>query len=256
MESDIKFIRRDIITSCYRGGGHIGGSLSIVEVLYVLYKHYLNNKRNDFILSKGHAVPALYAILKHFGIISKKEYQSYGSVGTNLIQHPSILVRGIEYSSGALGNGLSVGIGMALANRLDGKTIEKVFVLLGDGELNEGSVWEGLTYIASKRMTNIIALLDKNNLQASAQTKKFIKTDKLVKAIKALGWKIISVDGHNINAINQAIISTTGSSRPCFIVLNTIKGKGVSYMESNISWHHRRVTEEEYKGAIKELSEK
>lgn len=253
MHENLKAIRRDILKSCYQGGGHIGGSFSIVEVLYVLYSDFLKADQDDFILSKGHAVPALYAILKHFGILSQEKYDSYGRSGTHLIQHPSILVPGIKYSSGALGNGLSVAAGMALSNKLANNT-SNVFVLLGDGELNEGSTWEGFSYIGSKQLSSVIAFLDKNNLQASDKTKKFLKTDKLIRAVRSLGWKMVSVDGHNVNEIKRTTTQAIQFNKPCLIVLNTIKGKGVSYMENNVSWHHRKPTKEEYEIGIKELT--
>lgn len=247
---ELSNIRRDIVSSIYRGGGHGGGALSIVEVLYVLYRYYLVDNRNDFILSKGHAVPALYAVLKFFNIITMEQYDSYGNLGTKLIQHPSIIVEGVKYSSGALGNGLSVGIGMTLANRVL-KNKKKVYVVMGDGELNEGTAWEGFMYAGSKKLNNIIALIDHNKLQASDKTKSIIKTNNLIKAIKSLGWKVVNVDGHDVNAIKSLLDNEY--RRPLAVILDTTKGKGVSFMENDVTWHHRKPTEEEFNLALREL---
>lgn len=248
---DLKEIRKSILKSCYMGGGHIGGSLSIVEILYVLYKDFINNDKNDFILSKGHAAPGLYSVLRFFSYISKKEYESYGTFGTKLIHHPSVLVNEVRYSSGALGNGLSVGVGMALANKVL-KSSKKVFVVMGDGELNEGTAWEGFIYAGSKRITNLVAIIDHNGLQSSDKTNRLIKTKYLIKGIKSLGWKVVSINGHDTNAIKSAL--NNKYKKPLALVLNTVKGKGVSFMENDVTWHHRKPTEEEYNLAISELS--
>lgn len=249
--SDIKQIRRDILTSIYKAGGHGGGALSIVEVLYVLYKYFLSEERNDFILSKGHAVPGLYAVLKFFNVISETEYSSYGEFGTKLIHHPSVALHGITYSSGALGNGLSVGIGMALANKLL-QNEKKVYVVMGDGELNEGTAWEGFMYAGSKNVRNIIAIIDKNGLQSSDKTKNLIKTNNLIKGIRALGWKVINVNGHDIGEIKSVLDKEY--KKPLALILNTVKGKGISFMENDVTWHHRKPTEDEFNLALNELS--
>lgn len=247
----IKTIRRDIIRSCYEGGGHIGGALSIVDVLYVLYSSYLKDNENDFILSKGHAVPAQYAILHFKGIISDEEYASYGHFGTALIHHPNFRVNGVLYSSGALGNGISVGVGMALANkRLRNK--RNVYVLMGDGEINEGTAWEGFAYAGSHQINNLVGIIDHNGLQASDETANLLNTSRLIKGIGGLGWKIVTCDGHDIAAISNCL--RLPHKQPLLVVLNTIKGKGVSFMENDVTWHHRHPTEEEYCTAMKELS--
>lgn len=250
-KTDLKLIRREIIDSLYRGGGHVGGALSIVEILYVLHRYYLVEDKNDFILSKGHAVPALYATLKFFGILSESEYKSYGTFGTKLIHHPSVTLEHIKYSSGALGNGLSVGVGMALANKVL-QNDKKVFVVMGDGELNEGTAWEGFMYAGSKGVKNIVAIIDKNNLQASDKTKNLIKTTNLIKGIKSLGWKVINISGSDVDEIKNVLDKSY--KRPVAIILNTVKGRGISFMEDDVTWHHRKLTEDEFKLAMKELS--
>lgn len=253
---ELKELRRKIITLCYQAKvGHIASSLSCIDVLYVLYKRFLNKQQNDFILSKGHAAPALYTILNKFGYLNDVDYSKYGTYGSKLTSHPTYLIPGIQYSSGALGLGLSVGIGMGLANKINGQNNRKVFVLMGDGELNEGSVWESFVFAGNKKMNNLIVIIDKNNLQASDFTKNIIKTDPLIRAIKKLGWEIIKVNGHDINqvylAIDQAIVH---SIKPVAIISQTTKGKGVSFMENNPAWHHRIPSELEYQQAIRELS--
>lgn len=247
----VRAIRRKIIQSCYGNGGHIGGALSVVDALYVLYRDLLADGQNDFIFSKGHAVPALYAVLNYTKIISDEEYASYGCFGTNLIQHPSSQVAGITYSSGALGNGLSVGLGMALAN-LQLQNDRKVYVVMGDGEINEGTAWEGFMYIGSHQVSNVVGILDHNGLQASATTEELLKTRTLINGIQGLGWHVVEVDGHDIEAITSRL--SRSYRKPVLLVLNTIKGKGVSFMENDVTWHHRHLTEEEYKSAIKELA--
>lgn len=252
---EIKILRRKIITQCYIAkAGHIASSFSCLEILYTLYKNFLTDRKNDFILSKGHAAPALYSVLNHFGYLRDSDYSLFAKYPGILTTHPTHLIPGVQYSSGALGLGLSVGIGMALAKKVK-KTKGKVFVLMGDGELNEGSVWEALMYAGSKKINNLIIIIDNNNLQASDQNDKIIKTKPLLMAIQKLGWGIHWVEGHNINAINTLIDKTfTNQQKPIAIIAKTTKGKGVSYMENETTWHHRIPNEVEFKQAIAELS--
>lgn len=252
---DLIALRRRIVTMCYGAKmGHISSALSCVDILYVLYKNFLDKDQNDFILSKGHAAPGLYVILNHFGYISDNDLNKFGTFGSILTSHPTCLIPGIQFASGALGLGLSVGVGMSLANKLKGIVDRKTFVLIGDGELNEGSVWESLIFAGHKKIENLIVILDKNNIQASDYSKNIIKTEPLIKAIKRLGWNMVSVDGHNPENILVTINSVFDSKRPTLIVANTIKGKGVSFMENNPLWHHRQPTEDEFKMAIADLS--
>lgn len=253
--TDLVNLRRKIVTICYRAKmGHISSALSCVDILYVLYKNYLNNSQNDFILSKGHAAPGLYVVLNHFGYLDDDSLNKYGTFGSILTSHPTGLVPGIQFASGALGLGLSVGTGMCLANNLKGNKDRKTFVLIGDGELNEGSVWESFMFAGSKKVKNLIAILDKNNVQASDYSKNIIKTIPLIKSIKKLGWNVAEVDDHNPEKISNIIDSVFDSKKPTLIVVNTVKGKGVSFMENNPAWHHRQPTEDEFKKAITELT--
>lgn len=252
VHADVLELRRKIISLCYKSGGHLGGSLSCVDALYALYCAVMNSG-DDFILSKGHAAPALYAVLNFIGKLPDDIYRTYGSEGTLMIQHPSHYIDGIIYSSGALGNGLSVGVGMKLSKNLSNEN-GRVFVLMGDGELNEGTVWEGLMYAAKTRPGGLVVLVDNNKLQASSSTDSIIPLNPLFSAIEELGWKVEYIDGHDHNAIvkTSSRIHHLGE-KPVMIVLDTVKGKGVSFMEDDVSWHHRSLSENEYEAAIKEL---
>ncbi len=253
--ADLIKLRRRIVTMCYRAKmGHISSALSCVDVLYVLYKNFLNKNHNDFILSKGHAAPGLYVVLNHFKHLKDAELDKFGTLGSALTSHPTCLVPGIQFASGALGLGLSVGVGMSLANKIKGIKNRKTFILIGDGELNEGSVWESLIFAGNNSMKNLIVVLDKNNIQASDYSKNIIKTDPLIKSIKKLGWNTVFTDGHDTEKILTTINSVFNSQKPTLIITNTIKGKGVSFMENDPAWHHRNPTEEEFNLAIKELT--
>lgn len=247
-------LRKKLISLCYDNGGHLGGSLSCLDILYVLYSKVIT-PNDDFIMSKGHAVPALYTVLNHMNIIPDTIYKTYGKKDTLMIQHPSHHIDGITYSSGALGNGLSVGIGMRLAKNVL-QDPGRVFVLMGDGELNEGTVWEGLMYAGKIHPSNLVAMVDYNKLQASASTQDIIPSQPLFDAIEKLGWNVKYADGHNHNAIMDALAANDDKSNgPVLIVFDTIKGKGVSFMENNISWHHRQMSIDEYSAALKELDD-
>lgn len=253
-EKIVKLIKQIVIQIVAQGSGHLGGSLSCIEMLYVLYQDYLGENQNDFILSKGHAVQGQYAVMKFFGKLTDKDLSTYGKYRTNLLHHPSVKVPGISYSSGALGNGLSVGIGMALSNNLDGND-RKVFIVVGDGELNEGTAWEGLMYAGAKKIRNLIVLLDWNGLQASDFTNNLIPTTPMLSAIRSLGWTVKTGDGHNISDIRKLLKTSVNNRKPVFIALKTTKGKGVSFAENVVSWHHRDLSIEELKKAQKELDE-
>ncbi len=187
VRTDTRELRRKIVSLCYKNGGHLGGSLSCIDALYVLYCKIMKNE-DDFILSKGHAVPALYAVLNFTGRLPDSVYKTYGKADTPMIQHPSHHLDGITYSSGALGNGLSVGVGMKLSKNLSGDT-GRVFVLMGDGELNEGTVWEGLLYAAKSRPGGLIAMVDNNKLQASSNTNILFRPSHCSTPLRSLAGK-------------------------------------------------------------------
>ena len=238
--------------------GHPGGSLSCVDILTVLYKKVLNvpldwdkspnfKQRDRFVLSKGHASAALYATLAHCGYFSKDLLMGFRVLGSKLQGHPSSRVNlpGVEVSTGSLGQGLSIGIGLALALRLD-KIKSKVFVLMGDGEMQEGSVWEGLMNAHHQKLNNLVIIIDKNNLQIDGSTDE-------VKSLEPL-YEVSSIDGHNFDEIEHALMNAKKSDKLCAIIANTTKGKGVSFMENNVSWHGKAPKDEELNKALEELN--
>ncbi|MFB0564482.1 MAG: transketolase [Candidatus Aminicenantaceae bacterium] len=240
---------------------HIGSSFSIVEILVALYFKILkvspedpfNKERDRFILSKGHACPAFYAVLHERGFLTKDELNGFAINEGLLEQHPSLdLKHGIEITSGSLGHGLSIGAGMALAGKLD-KANYKVYALLSDGELNEGSTWEAMMFANQHTLNNLIAMVDCNKIQALGHTKDIIDLNPINKKWENFGWHVKQVNGHNFNQIFKAF-NTLHRDKPNVIILQTVKGKGVSFMEDNVLWHYRPPDEEEYARAIKELS--
>ena len=246
--------------------GHPGGSLSCVDILAVLYKKVLNvplewdkspnfKQRDKFVLSKGHASPALYATLANCGYFSKDLLMGFRMLGSKLQGHPSSRTKlpGIEVSTGSLGQGLSIGIGLALAMRLD-KIKSKVFVLLGDGEMQEGSIWEGLMHIHQQKLSNLVVIVDKNNLQIDGTVQEIKSLDPLDEKLRAFGFEVTEIDGHNFDEIEQALMNAKKSDKLCAIIANTIKGKGVSFMENNVSWHGKAPKDEDLKRALEELN--
>lgn len=251
----LNHIRRKIIDSCYTAkNGHIASSFSVVEAVHGLYNFYAGDiDKFYFLLSKGHAAPCFYSVLNDFDIITDKEFSSFCKFKSSLTAHVSHYVPGVIVSSGALGMGLSIGIGICLANKIEGNR-KKVFVLLGDGELNEGSVWESLIYCGGKKIKNIVCLIDNNKLQASKRTSDIIDSELLFSGIKSLGWELVRVDGHDLDEINKMYLYAASCSHPLAVVLDTVKGKGVSFMENDINWHHRQISDEEYLIALNELA--
>lgn len=260
-----KKLRREIVSMIHNAkSGHPGGSLSTIELLTVLYTksmiqfpeceknpNYVN--RDRFILSKGHASAALYAILAHCGYFPESELMGYRKLGTKLQGHPSCkLLKGVEVSTGSLGQGLSMACGMAMGLRLD-KIDSKIFVYLGDGELQEGSVWEAVMNAAHHKLKNIIAIVDRNKLQIDGCTEEVKAVGCVTSKFKAFGWETIKIDGHNIEEIYSAIEQAKVNDKPTVIVANTIKGKGVSFMENNAGWHGKFPSDEQLELALKEL---
>ena len=246
--------------------GHPGGSLSCVDILAVLYKKILNvpvewdkspnfKNRDKFILSKGHASPALYATLANCGFFPKDLLMGFRMLGSKLQGHPSSRAKlpGIEVSTGSLGQGLSIGIGLALAARLD-KLKSKVFVLLGDGEMQEGSVWEALMNASHQKLTNLVVIIDKNNLQIDGDVREIKSLEPLDEKLKAFGFEVIEIDGHNYDEIENALSEAKKSNKLCAIIADTIKGKGVSFMENNASWHGKAPKDDELNKALEELN--
>lgn len=260
-----KQVRKDIISMIFNAkSGHPGGNLSAVEILSTLYlkcmKHYPDwNKNPDFkkrdrlILSKGHASACLYSVLARCGYFDVEELMTFRKVGSRLQGHPSAKhLCGVEVSTGSLGQGLSIACGVALGLKLD-KIESNVFVYMGDGELQEGSIWEGVMNASHHKLDNLIAFVDKNNLQIDGCTRDIKNMEPLDEKFKAFGWATVIIDGHNPAEIFSAVEKAKSMPKPTVIIANTVKGKGVSFMEDNAGWHGKAPNADEYKLALAEL---
>jgi transketolase len=243
------------------GSGHPGGSLSIVEILVYLFiekikrsrENALDENRDRFILSKGHGVPALYAILSEVGIINENELLTLRKLNSPLQGHPDrVKFPYVEASTGSLGQGLSIGLGMALGSKLK-KSDFKVYVLIGDGELQEGQIWEAILKAPSLKLDNLIVFLDYNKLQLDRSINETTPLEPLFDKIKSFNWDVYEIDGHNFNDIEKVLENLKTNGKPKFIIAHTIKGKGVSFMENNNEWHGVAPTKEEALKAIKEI---
>ncbi len=256
---DSKLIRKDILyLSHLANSSHIGSSLSIVEILLAVYKFFIGTKLKKknftdftFILSKGHACLALYCVLCKFGFISRKTLYTYGKKNSILMQHASHKVPGIKVSTGSLGHGLPIGAGIALSAKLSKKN-KKVVVLISDGELDEGSTWESILFASHHRLKNLIIIIDYNKLQSLTLVKDTLAVEPLAEKFKAFGCNTKVVNGHDITRIKK-LISLNVSNKPLVIIANTIKGKGISFMENKISWHYKSPNKDELNLALKEL---
>ena len=263
-EEIAKRIRREVLEIIYRTKSpHIGCSLSMVDILVVLYFRTLSVKpenpddpnRDRFILSKGHGCPALYVTLFQRGFIDKNIIAGFAKDGGTLETHPTRNIPwGIEVSSGSVGHGLSIGAGMALAAKYDQKSY-RVFVLLGDGELDEGSNWEAIMFASHHKLDNLVAIIDRNQLQIMGSTSEVLNLEPLGEKWRSFGWETREVDGHNLGELIETFQSIPlQKGRPSCIIANTIKGKGVSFMENELRWHDKYPNDEEYKKALEELS--
>ena len=257
-------IRRHVIEMLYRAkSGHPGGSLSAVDAIVALYIDHMNHNprepndpdRDRFILSKGHSVPALYAVLAECGYFSVKELKKLREMDCMLQGHPVCLhVPGIEASTGSLGHGLSFANGVALAGRLDKKDYN-VYVMLGDGETGEGQVWEAAAVASHYRLDRLTALIDRNFLQIDGKTEDVLRLESVRDRWSSFGWNVIEINGHNMREILIALDKADHHERqPSVIVLNTVKGKGVSFMENNVDFHGVPPNEMEYNLAMEELN--
>ena len=251
-------IRRSVIEQSKRAGvGHIGSSLSIADLMAALFGQVLriddaeDPDRDRFILSKGHAALALYAALHRTGRISEQELNSYCTDGTMLAAHPEPALAGVDFATGSLGQGLSIGVGAALAARMQGSN-RRAFVLISDAECNEGSVWEAAMFAAHHRLSNLVAILDLNAQQALGYTEDVLRLDDMPSRWRAFGWDVHEVPGHDPDAIAAAIEGLEGD-RPHLLIADTTFGKGVSYMESRIEWHYWPMSDEQYEQALSEL---
>ncbi len=247
----IKKIRKDILERTFVAkSSHIGSCLSIVEILYSLY--FLIKKKNDsFILSKGHAALALYSILYQKKILNKKIFKTYGKDNTVLMSHISHKVKGVEFSTGSLGHGLPFALGKALYFKSKNLK-QKVFVLLSDGELNEGTTWEALIFASHHNLDNLIIIIDYNKIQSLGKIKNILKIEPLEKKITSFGAKVFSCDGHDINQLKRKFL-VNNFKKPKVIIAHTIKGKGIKFMENNNLWHYKNPNEKEFKIALKQI---
>ena len=260
-----KEIRRDIIEEVYNASsGHPGGSLSVTDILTVLYFNQMNinpDKPNDenrdrLILSKGHCCPALYATLANRGYFDKELLKSFRKIDGLLQGHPDMKkIPGVDMSSGSLGQGLSAANGMALASKLDKKGF-RVYCIVGDGEIEEGQIWEAAMTSSHYKLDNLCIIVDNNNLQIDGQVKDVMNVYPIDEKFKSFGFETINIDGNNIEEIIEALQKAKiTKGKPTAIIAKTIKGKGVSFMEDNVSWHGKAPSEEEYNKAILELGD-
>ena len=259
-------IRKDVIQMTYNVGGigaHIGGSLSLCEIMAVLYLKILHfdpqaparEDRDRFIISKGHGVMAQYAVFKQLGMITQEELYNFKKEGSWLTAHPIMAPeRGIEFSTGSLGQGLGLGIGTAIALKKKGNLTSRVYVVLGDGECDEGSVWEGVLSAAQHGLDNLTVIVDKNGLQFDDKTTEIISLEDMEAKWKSFGWAVKSVDGHDVCALTDALLEK--HDRPYAVIANTVKGKGVSFIENVAKWHLGRLSKEQYEQAMAEQEEK
>ncbi|MEL1133617.1 transketolase [Desulfitobacterium sp. THU1] len=258
-------IRQDIITMLVPAkSGHPGGSLSAADILTVLYYHEMNVKPEDpqwaerdrFVLAKGHAAPVLYAALAEKGYFPKEEMMGLRQTGRILQGHPDMKkVPGVDMSTGSLGQGLSAANGMALAGKLDKKDF-RVYVVLGDGEMAEGQVWEAAMAAAHYKLDNVTAILDYNGLQIDGTTDSVMSSDPLTDKWQAFGWHVLEVDGNDIEELLAALAEAKKvKGKPTILIARTIKGKGVSFMENQVGWHGNAPNAEQAEQALKELRE-
>ena len=255
-------LRRNVVKMTYTAGsGHPGGSLSEIEILTALYFRVLRHDphnpgwpdRDRFILSKGHACPGLYATLARCGYFPEEELWSFRTIDSRLQGHAHTMTPGVEMNSGSLGQGLSFGIGDALAARIDGKG-RRTYVLLGDGECDEGQVWEAAMAAAHYKLDQLTAFIDRNRIQNDRFTSEVMELEPLGAKWRAFGWKVLEIDGHSIPQVLDALAKARRTrGRPAVIIGHTVKGKGVSFMENNPDFHGRAPTKDEYEQAMREL---
>jgi transketolase len=251
-------IRRSIIEESYRAHvGHIGSALCIADVLAVLFGKVLHldgaNDRDRFALSKGHAALALYAALAATGRMSAEELATFCSDGTPLGAHPEHVVSGVDFSTGSLGQGLSIGAGAALGARLQGSD-RRSFVLISDAEMNEGSVWEAAMFAAHHRLGRLVAILDLNGQQALGYTRDVLDLEPVADRWRQFGWSVDEVDGHDVDQLHRSLSEEADADAPPRLVLaRTTFGRGVSYMENRIEWHYLPLSEEQFAQAMQEL---
>ena len=252
-------IRRVTIATSKRANvGHIGSCLSVADIVAALYGDVLRGAADDpdrdrFVLSKGHAALALYAALNGLGRLSDDELEEFCTDGSALSTHPETAARGVDFSTGSLGHGLSIGAGAALAARLQGSS-RRVFVLVSDAECNEGSLWEAVMFAAHHRLGNLVAIVDANGQQAFGATSEILDLAPLARRWHAFGWNAREVDGHDVDGLAAALNAIDPTGTPHVLVAQTTFGKGVSYMEGQLAWHYLPLSDDEYERALAELA--
>lgn len=256
-------LRKNVVDMIVSGkGGHIGGDMSVMDILVTLYFDQMNispelkedENRDRFVLSKGHSVEAYYAVLAKKGFFPMEEViREFSHFGSPYIGHPNNKLPGIEMNSGSLGHGLSVCVGMALAGKMDGKDY-RVYTVMGDGELAEGSVWEGAMAAGHYRLDNLCAVVDRNRLQISGSTEEVMRQEVQEERWSSFGWNVCSVNGNRIDELKEAFDKAkTVKGKPTVIIANTIKGYGSKVMENKAGWHHKVPNEEEYQQIMRDL---
>jgi transketolase len=256
--------RKNILKYIFNANaGHTGGSLSCIDILNVLYNHVMNvgpgniksPDRDRYIQSKGHSVEALYVVLADKGFFPETDLETLCKFKSHYIGHPTKKVNGVEQNTGALGHGLPISVGTALSAKLDNKNF-RVFTLLGDGELPEGSNWEAALTAAHYKLDNLCAILDYNQLQITGPTSQVCNTNPVDHKFESFGWSVKHVNGHDYAALMKTFDALPfESSKPSLVIAHTTKGKGVSYMENNVKWHHGVPDEQQFEQALNELAD-
>ena len=257
---DAKVLRKTVLEMAYAGSTvHIGCAFSIIELLAVLYRNYLRYPGNDplaagrdyFVLSKGHGVMAQYACMRELGWLKDEAFSAYFADGSDLKGLSDSRIPGLEVTSGSLGHGFSVGVGMAMGAKLRG-TDQKTYALVGDGEINEGPIWEGALFAGHHELKNFMVIVDENGFQAMGSTQEVLKLGSIQAKFESFGFEAITIDGHDEAAIDSAIYQlwVSDSKAPKALIAKTVKGKGVSFMEHNNMWHYTRLDRETYAQAL------
>ncbi len=256
-------VRMGVIEGTYNAkSGHPGGSLSISDTLTYLYFNKMNvdpknpedPDRDRLVLSKGHTAPALYSVLAQKGYFPEEELRSLRHIGAMLQGHPCIHIPGVDMSSGSLGQGISAAAGMALAGKLNGKSY-KVYAILGDGEIEEGQVWEAAMFSAHYKLDNLVAVVDNNGLQIDGPITEVCSPEPITDKFAAFGWHVITMDAHDFDSIERAFDEAAAvQGKPVAIIQKSVKGKGVSFMENQVGWHGTAPNKEQYEQAMAELS--